>query len=180
MRVGKRMYWNGLVATTTSVTMFLIVSTSVFADIVEASPDHYVLKHEASSVLPPAAMWERLIDPASWWHPEHSYSGDAKNLSLDVQAGGLWREEWSGGSVTHGEVVFVNPGKQLRLDAPFGPLQAIGAKTIWTITIEPDGDGSKVIFDEISHGVAASKLDELAPAVDFVKREAIRRLSNVD
>lgn len=153
-------------------------SSGAIADIIESSPDHYVLHQEATSSMAPADLWARLIEPATWWHPEHTYSGSAEHLSLDVQAGGLWKEEWPGGSVTHGEVIFVNPGAQIRLDAPFGPLQAIGAKTIWTISIAAEGDGSKVVFDEISHGVASSKLDELAPAVDFVKTEAIRRLTS--
>lgn len=158
----------------------LTIGASAQAEVIEAAPDHYVLKQEASSDLAPADIWARLIDPASWWHPDHTYSGSSDNLSLDVQAGGLWREDWDGGSVTHGTVIFVNPGTQLRLDAPFGPLQPIGAKTIWTITIAPDGTGSKVTFDEISHGVPSTKLDELAPAVDFVKTEAIRRLTTTD
>lgn len=158
----------------------LALNASVQAEVIEAAPDHYVLKQEASSDLAPADIWNRLIDPASWWHPDHTYSGSSANLSLELEAGGLWREDWDGGSVTHGTVIFVNPGVQLRLDAPFGPLQPIGAKTIWTITIAPDGTGSKVTFDEISHGVPSSKLDELAPAVDFVKTEAIRRLTTTD
>ncbi len=163
------------VAIAAGATMAL--SATAQAEVIEAAPDHYVLKQEASSDLAPADIWARLIDPASWWHPDHTYSGSSANLSLDVEAGGLWREDWDGGSVTHGTVIFVNPGVQLRLDAPFGPLQPIGAKTIWTITIAAEGAGSKVTFDEISHGVPSSKLDELAPAVDFVKTEAIRRLT---
>lgn len=157
-----------------------LFATAAHADVIEAGPDHFVLRQEATSRLSPSELWSRLTNPASWWHPDHTYSGSAANLSLDVQAGGLWKEEWEGGSVTHGEVIFVNPGVQIRLDAPFGPLQAIGAKTIWTITISAEGDGSKVVFDEISHGVSSSKLDELAPAVDFVKTEAIRRLTTVE
>lgn len=164
----------------TAAAAALAFNASVHAEVIEAAADHYVLKQEASSDLAPADMWNRLIDPASWWHPDHTYSGSSTNLSLDVEAGGLWREDWDGGSVTHGTVIFVNPGVQLRLDAPFGPLQPIGAKTIWTITIAPDGTGSKVTFDEISHGVPSTKLDELAPAVDFVKTEAIRRLTTTD
>lgn len=147
------------------------------ADIIEAAPNRYVLKTEAISTLPPADVWARLVEPAKWWHPDHTFSGSSANLSLDVQAGGLWREDWDGGSVRHGEVVLVYEGKQLRLDAPFGPLQGIGAKTIWTITLAPEGDGTKVTFDEIAYGTDASKLDELAPAVDFVKTEAIKRLT---
>ena len=168
---------NGLKKLTIVSGLLVGCSGAVQSDIVEAAPDHYVLKAEAVSPHSPEEVWARLIEPAKWWHPDHTFSGSAANLSLDLQAGGLWREDWDGGSVRHGEVVLVYEGKQLRLDAPFGPLQGIGAKTTWTITLTPEGEGTKVTFDEIAYGTEASKLDELAPAVDFVKTEAIRRLT---
>lgn len=159
----------------------LIMTTSVRAEIIEAAADRYVLKQEARSSLSPAGLWARLIKPADWWHPDHTYSGDAGNLSLEPAAGGLWREDWAEGSVLHGQVLNAVPGKLLRLNAPFGPLQEMAVSTVWTITIKPEGDGSLVTFDEIANGTAASKLDALAPAVDFVKGEAIRRLTgNLD
>jgi uncharacterized protein YndB with AHSA1/START domain len=110
----------------------------------------------------------------------HSYSGDAANLSLDPRAGGLWKEEWDGGSVAHGTVLYVKPGEQLRLAAPFGPLQSMAVDVVWTITITPEGTGSKVVFDEVANGSGASNLDKIAGAVDSVKGEAINRLVTVD
>lgn len=79
------------------------------SEIISSSETHFVLRHEATSLLPPSTIWERLVQPADWWHPEHTYSGDAKNLSLDLQAGGLWREDWKGHSVQHGRVLYVIP-----------------------------------------------------------------------
>lgn len=158
----------------------LLVAAQAQADVVEASGDHYVLKHEGRSSLSPADLWARLIKPESWWHPDHSYSGDAANLSLEPVAGGLWREEWQGGSVLHGEVLNAVPGQLLRLNAPFGPLQGMGVSVVWTISIKADGDGSLVTFDEIANGTTASKLDALAPAVDGVKSEAMRRLTTIE
>ena len=155
---------------------FLALATAR-ADIVDASDAHYVLRHEARSTLAPDALWQRLVVPASWWHPEHTYSGDAGNLSLDVRAGGLWLERWDGGSVVHGSILYLEDGKTLRLYAPFGPLQGLGVYTVWTITISADGTGSKVVFDEISSGAPSADLDELAKAVDYVKTEAITRLT---
>lgn len=145
------------------------------AEIVSASDGHSVLRHEATDTRSPDELWARLIDPASWWHPDHSCSGDAANLSLDLEAGGLWLESWPGGSVAHGEVLLVEHGRVLRMSAPFGPLQGAGAHTIWTITISADDDGLRVVFDEVSTGPPGAGLDELAVAVDFVKSEAIGR-----
>ena len=148
------------------------------AEVVSSSAGHFELRHEATSMLAPEALWARLVDPAAWWHPDHTYSGDAANLSLDPVAGGLWLEKWADGSVAHGEVINVVEGRTLRLNAPFGPLQGAGAYTIWTITISPDGDGSRVVFDEIATGPPTADMAELAGAVDYVKGQAIERLTS--
>lgn len=166
-----------LLSLLTRGALCLIAAGGAAADIVEATPERYVLRQEASSVLAADALWARLIKPASWWHPDHTYSGDAANLSLEATAGGLWREDWQGGSVLHGQVLLVLDGSTLKLDAPFGPLQDLAVTVVWTISVTPEGGGSRVVFDEIANGTAASKLDTLAPAVDFVKTEAIRRLT---
>ena len=155
-------------------------SLPAYTDVVAASSSHYTLRHEAVSSLAPDALWNRLVHPESWWSPVHSYSGDAANLSLDPRAGGLWEEEWDGGSVAHGTVLYVKQGEQLRLAAPFGPLQSMAVNVVWTITITPEGTGSKVVFDEIANGSGASNLDKIAGAVDGVKGEAINRLVTVD
>ncbi len=157
----------------------LIVSPSFLrAEIVAASDTHFVLRHEAVSALETAQLWERLIRPEKWWHPDHTYSGDSANLKLDATAGGLWREDWEGGSVSHGRVLYVKQGAQLRMEAPFGPLQGLGAYTIWTITISPVEGGSKVMFDEMSTAPPGTDMAKLAEAVDFVKEEAIQRLAS--
>ena len=158
------------------LALALIVPATGQAEVLSVSDTHFALRQEARSELTPEQLWQRLIRPATWWHPDHTYSGDAANLSLDVQAGGLWREDWDGRSVAHGRVLFVDPGKVLRLDAPFGPLQGLGAYTMWTITITPDENGSAVVFDEVSTGPPTAKLTDVAGAVDYVKSEAIRRL----
>ena len=132
------------------VAALLLVSLGAKAEIVSASDTHFMLRHEAYSALGTDDLWERLVEPASWWHPDHTYSGDSANLSLDATAGGLWREAWEGGSVSHGRVLYVKRGQQLRMAAPFGPLQGLGAYTIWTISITPAENGSKVVFDEVS------------------------------
>ena len=152
------------------------LSTVAQADIVKATPSHFTLKHEGHSELTPDDLWARLIDPASWWHPDHSYSGKAGNFSLDLQAGGLWLESWDGGSVAHGQVLYVKDGKELRLNAPFGPLQEMAVQAIWTITLTPHGGGTKVVFDEVVNGSSESGLEDMAVAVDFVKTEAMKRL----
>jgi uncharacterized protein YndB with AHSA1/START domain len=155
----------------------LLAPLTLQAEVVASSDTHFVLSQQASSPLGQAALWERLIHPERWWSGAHSYSGDAANLSLDPRAGGLWREDWDGGSVVHGRVLLVQTGRVLRLEAPFGPLQPLGAYTVWTITLEAEGEGSRVSFHEVASAPPGSDLATLAGAVDAVKSEAIGRLA---
>ena len=161
-------------------TLLLAAPAATHADILAAAPDHYELKQEAVSTFTPGELWDRLIHPEIWWHPDHTFSGASEHLSLDLKAGGLWKEAWDDGSVAHGTVLTVLHGKLLRLDAPFGPLQDKGVTVIWTITLAAEGEGTRVTFTETANGTAASGLAELAPAVDYVKTEAITRLVSAD
>ena len=148
------------------------------AEVVSATSDHFTLKLEATSDLSPEDVWARLIVPADWWLGDHSYSGDAANMSLDPVAGGTWREDWAGGAVWHGTVLQAQPNKVLSLSAPFGPLQGMAVRSVWTISLTPDdAGGTKIRFDHVTNGSAASNLHEIAPAVDFVKSEALKSLA---
>lgn len=154
------------------------LTSNAFADVITATPDHFTLKLEADTELAPDALWARLIEPSEWWLPDHTYSADSNNLSLDPQAGGLWREDWDGRSVWHGTVIQAHPEKSLVLSAPFGPLQGLAVTSIWTITLAPNEDGgTHITFDHVTNGTASSQLDALAPAVDFVKGEALNNLA---
>lgn len=162
----------------TAAALTLIPMASAQADVVASAPDHFTLKLEAESELTSDEVWTRLIEPANWWQSDHTYSLDANNLSLDPQPGGLWREDWDGGSVWHGTVLQAQPGKSMVLSAPFGPLQGLAVTSIWTITLEPlDDGGTKITFDHVTNGTSASQLDQLAPAVDFVKSAALTSLA---
>ena len=152
--------------------------TLASAEVIASAPDHFTLKLEAHSALSPAETWARLVEPSEWWQSDHTYSGDARNLSLDPQAGGLWREDWDGGSVWHGSVLQAQPEQTLVLSAPFGPLQGLAVMSVWTISLAPtESGGTKITFDHVTNGTGASNLDALAPAVDFVKQQAIESLA---
>ena len=148
------------------------------AEVITAAPDHFTLKLEAQSELSPSEVWARLIEPSEWWQSDHTYSGDADNLSLDPHAGGHWREDWHGGSVWHGTVLQAQPETRLVLSAPFGPLQGLAVTSVWTISLAPNESGGTLItFDHITNGTSVSDLDTMAPAVDFVKQQAIESLA---
>ncbi|MEO1661663.1 MAG: hypothetical protein AAFR51_11790 [Pseudomonadota bacterium] len=158
--------------------VFMSSALTAHSEIVTAAPDHFTLRLEAQSELTPSEIWARLVEPAQWWQADHTYSGNADNLSLDPQAGGLWREDWDGRSVWHGTVLQAHPEESLVLSAPFGPLQGRAVTSIWTITLsETEAGGTQIVFDHVTNGTTASDLDTLATAVDYVKSEALKSLA---
>jgi uncharacterized protein YndB with AHSA1/START domain len=131
---------------------------------------HHALKS------PPARVFDALGHVERWWNPEHSYSGDAANLSLGLEAGACFCERWAGGSVQHGRVVMAMRDRQLRIDGAFGPLQSLAVNAVLTFTIKAV-DGHAVLDTTYRvGGPPDAGLDKLAPAVDAMIGEQVGRL----
>src|SRR5262249_59602423 len=73
----------------------------------------------------------------AWWDPAHTFSRDARNLSIDATPGGCFCERLpDGGGVQHMRVVYAAPGKLLRLTGAIGPLQetALTGTMTWNLS----------------------------------------------
>lgn len=148
------------------------------ADVKAKAPDGFTLQIKAQTKRDRDDAWAHLLDIASWWSGAHSYSGEAKSLSLDAKAGGCWCEIWSGGEVEHGRVVMVMPREMIRFDAALGPLQELGVSAAMTFTLSDGTDGQTVVtLDYRVSGSSLAGLDKLAPVVDGVLAEAMTRFA---
>lgn len=159
----------------------LVMCGGADADVVAKAPDGMTLHIVAEAPIDRDAAWARLLDVASWWNGSHTYSGDAKSLSLDAKAGGCWCESWAGGEVEHGRVVMVMPKQTLRIHGAFGPLQDLGVSAAMTFTL---ADGSapgttKLTLNYKVVGSSLSGLDQLAPLVDQVLAEQVKSFAAV-
>jgi hypothetical protein len=156
-----------------------IVAGHANADVVAKAPDGFVLRFVAEARLDRDAAWAKLVDIGSWWSGSHTYSGDAKSLGLDAQAGGCWCEIWSGGEVEHGRVVMVMPLKTLRVNAALGPLQGMGVQATLTFTLDDsEAEGkTKLTIEYKVNGSSLSGLDQVASGVDAVLKEQVTRLA---
>ena len=157
---------------------FLVtLSQAATAAVVASGPGGFVIREEVVFPGAPDAAWQRLIDPAQWWNPAHTYSGSAANLSLALEPGGCWCERLPGGGfVRHMEVVYAAPGAALRLSGGLGPLQGMGAGGALTFTLKADAPGTtRVIAQYAVSGFAADGYAEIATGVDLVLGEQLRR-----
>src|SRR5690606_22567317 len=148
------------------------------AEIVSAGPNGFSISHvaEAPDVAAPV-VWAALADVAKWWDPEHTYSGDARNLSLEPQVRGCFCERlglYAG--IEHGSVVYAQPARTLRLIGALGPLQDFGVTGSMTWQIDTAGGGSRVTLTYNVGGYANPPLSEWATIVDEVLGEQLQRL----
>lgn len=126
----------------------------------------------------PAAAYKMLGRPAEWWDPEHTFSHDARNLSLELRAGGCFCERLprSGGSVQHLRVVYADPGAALRLQGGIGPLQGEGVAGSLTFTLKPVPQGTEIVMNYVVGGYLRTGGDGWAAVVDRVLAAQLERL----
>jgi len=118
-----------------------------------------------------------LLQPARWWSSEHTFSGSAANLVLDARAGGCWCENLpDGGSVEHLHVVYIAPGKALRLRGALGPFQGLGVEGSMTWTLKPSANGTDISVSYTVGGYAKDGFDGASKGAHHVLGEQIERL----
>lgn len=147
----------------------LALGTVAHAEVVETGPQGFRLKAVRQINAPPAKVVEAIGQIGRWWDGEHTYSGQASNMKLELNAGGCWCEALpSGGSVRHGVVVLNDPGhRMIRLDAPLGPLQDEGVSAALTFLYKPKDGGTELTIT-YNVGGARDFTVKFAPNVDQV------------
>ncbi len=153
------------------------------ADTSQVSAGGFISTYREEVSVPPDVVWKAVLQLPKWWNGRHTYSGSAANLTLDAQAGGCWCERWGSGdaaaSVQHGTVLMVMPGRVLRVQGGFGPLQELGAIGILTIaTATQEGKHLLRMTYRVS-GHPDAGFDKLAAPVDGVMAEQYKRLKKL-
>ena len=124
----------------------------------------------------PDVAFASFANVSGWWDGEHSYSGDAKNLSLDVRPGGCFCEAIpTGGGVEHMRVSVVQPNERIVMSGALGPVLYEAATGVMDIKFERIAGGAKVTMNYRAAGFAKGDADKMAPIVDQVLAEQLKR-----
>ena len=148
-------------------------------EVTASAPASFVLEASVTANAPIAQVWDTLRSPQRWWNPEHTYSGDAANLYLDSQATGCFCERMpkDKGSIEHAHIVYVAPGRMIRMTGSLGPLQAEATVGTLTFKLDPQGAGAtKVTMSYVVGGHMRQGGEALAPLVDKVLSDQLARL----
>lgn len=124
-----------------------LLASPAAAEVVERGPDHFVLRYETGLETTPEDIYGSIGDIGQWWDSAHTYSGDARNMTLPLEVGACFCERLADGSdFEHGRVVAADPETGVLLNAPLGPLKGkttradlsigwSGANAGWTLVM---------------------------------------------
>jgi len=144
-------------------------------EVTDKSAAGFEVTEKATIAAPPAKVWDALMHPARWWSSQHTWSGDAKNLSFDPS--GCFCEQLKRGAVRHMMVIYADGATQLRMAGALGPLQFTGADGHLGILLKPADAGADVVMTYDVGGYAKGGLAEtFAAPVDGVLGEQLARL----
>ena len=162
-------------------TCLLLYPSAASADVVDTAPGGFTVKIVAEVAAPPARVYQALTDRiGSWWDKDHTYSGDAANLSIDAGPGGCFCERLpGGGGVSHMTVIYAEPGKMLRLSGGLGPLQdlAVAGVMSWKLSEAAGKTTIEVTYKVSGYLPGPGGVGGLAAPVDAVLSAQVRRLA---
>jgi hypothetical protein len=151
------------------------------AEPVSVTGNGFEVRETAHTAAAPDKVYAEMLVPARWWSSDHTFSGSAANLVLDARAGGCWCETLpNGGSVEHLRVIFVAPGKMLRMRGALGPFQGLTVDGVMTWSVKSAADGgTDVNFTYAIAGFVKDGFDELSKAADHVLGVQIQSLKKL-
>ena len=170
--------WATLGLTLAVVAVAAVAASPAAAEVTARTETSFTLTYSRSVSATPEAVWAAVTRPAGWWSDAHTYSGSAANIRLEPTPGGCWCEDLPGGGVKHGEIVLAWPEQRmLRVDAPFGPLQTMGADAVLTMTwADPESGAERELrWTFVVQGAGAGAM---ADVIDGVIAEQFQRLGD--
>ncbi|HYI43016.1 MAG TPA: ATPase [Sphingomicrobium sp.] len=155
----------------------LVTPAVASAEVVSSGPNAFHLRQTYTVAAAPSAAFSSFGQIAKWWSADHTYSGDAAKLSMQMRAGGCFCEQLPGGGIEHLRVSYIDAPKRVVLTGALGPLLYQAVAGVMDVQIEATGTGSKVTMEYKAAGFASGGADKLAPLVDAVLAEQMKRFT---
>ncbi|MDO8802019.1 ATPase [Phenylobacterium sp.] len=147
------------------------------AEVADQSPQGFESLHTVTIAAPPAKVRAAILEVGRWWNPAHSWSGDARNLFIDL-ATGCFCEKLKDGFVRHMTVVYAGD-TALRLSGALGPLQFTGASGHLAFNLKAGADAATTVLTvtyDVGGYAKGGLAEQWAKPVDGVIGEQVGRL----
>jgi hypothetical protein len=145
-------------------------ATSLHAEVKSASAHGFVIENAQVVPVDAQTAWKALVEDVDrWWPKDHTWWGAESRLSIQPQANGCFCEIAGSRQAAHMRVVFVDPGKTLRMIGGLGPLQGMGLQGALDWRFEPVDAGTKITLRYQAGGYSPEDISQFAPIVDKVQ-----------
>jgi uncharacterized protein YndB with AHSA1/START domain len=161
-----------------AIGAILALMPAARAEVADSSANGFTVKITQVIQAPPEEVYRRFIrNVGDWWNPEHTYSNNAHNLSIEEKAMGCFCERLPNqGGVRHMQVLYLDPGKIVVLTGALGPLQSLAATGTMTVQFSPAAGGTKFDVNYAVAGYLAAGMKSWAAPVDAMLSEQFTRL----
>lgn len=162
-----------------TVAVSLAAMLPAHAEVRDKSTTGFTVENSQWVPVASGLAWRTLVDVSRWWPSDHTWWGDAAKLSIDPVAGGCFCEIDGERQARHMGVVFVEPGKLLRMTGGLGPLQGMGLDGVLEFRLSAEGEGTRITLWYRAAGYAPDDLSALAPVVDRVQAAQLLGLADL-
>ena len=172
-----------------ALAISILAAAPLQAEVIKSDEGGFVTRDTAVVDATPMEVWLALISPGKWWNSDHTWSGDAANMTLMPKAGGCFCERIPEandadrvtleGSVEHMRVIQAYPERALRLTGALGPLQSEPVGGVLTIAIGEAEKGTRIVWEYAVGGYMRFPVDTIAPAVDGVMSQQLNGLASL-
>ena len=155
-----------------------VLALPALAEVKDSSHSGFTLENSRVVPVDAATAWKGLVDDVGdWWPADHTWWGDASKLSIRARAGGCFCEINGKRQARHLEVVWVDPGKTLRMVGGLGPLQGLGLDGALEFRFAAEGEGTRITLWYRVGGYSPDDLSKIAPMVDRVMAQQLAGLA---
>lgn len=157
----------------------LFAAAPAVAEVRVSGPSGFAIESNVTVPVPPAEAYAALGRIGRWWNSEHTYSGNAANMTIELRPGGCFCETIpaDGGAIEHGRVIYARPGQTLRFEGALGPLQSEAVTGTLTWSLRAVAGGTHITQTYVVGGYSRPGFAAVAPLVDQVMADQLSRLA---
>ena len=154
----------------------VVMASPASASVINAGEHGFEVQNSVNLVIPQEQAFAAFGQVGQWWNKEHTYSGDANRMSLQLRPGGCFCEPLDGGGgIEHMRVTYVQPGERVVLTGSLGPLLYEATSGGMDVKVERIAGGSRVTMNYRAAGFAKGGAAAMAPLVDQVLGDQLKR-----
>jgi len=158
------------------LALALLSASPAAAEVVSADAHGFEVRYSVQVNAPGQMAWESFSQIGKWWSPDHSYSGDASNLSLKPVPGGCFCERiGNNGGVEHLRVAVALPPKRLVMTGSLGPLLYEAVAGVMDVKFEEANGRTTVSVNYRASGFVHGNAADISKSVDAVLSEQLAR-----